>query len=280
MSFHYLPGQFRVPKIPNLTLPDGIWCGADSDAGLYAFDAGGSWGGRIISDALCYSLSIDGSTLTPVFSSINGYVYWSGGGNVYYTQTYGWVYMSGMFPGYEPVEDYEYDEGGMRYTGDSFYSFYSFPSGNGNAVTLSPRGSLNNGGSPKEMTAKWRRWTAKRGEFGEYEPKDGAEGAKWLGLPRFRGDGEYFVRSFAKTNGHFTYGRIRHADGKWVIGEPNSDAGWHEGEEPSRDGAVTFRFTKKEGSEAQGTDIEVSLYDHVKGDEHARAYLGEAAVWR
>ena len=116
--------------------------------------------------------------------------------------------MSGMFPGYEPVEDYEYDEGGMRYTGDSFYSFYSFPSGNGNAVTLSPRGSLNNGGSPKEMTAKWRRWTAKRGEFGEYEPKDGAEGAKWLGLPRFRGDGEYFVRSFAKTNGHFTYGRI------------------------------------------------------------------------
>ena len=24
MSFHYLPGQFRVPKIPNLTLPDGI----------------------------------------------------------------------------------------------------------------------------------------------------------------------------------------------------------------------------------------------------------------
>ena len=61
MSFHYLPGQFRVPKIPNLTLPDGIWCGADSDAGLYAFDAGSSWGGRIISKAMCYSLYVGGS---------------------------------------------------------------------------------------------------------------------------------------------------------------------------------------------------------------------------
>ena len=46
------------------------------------------------------------------------------------------------------------------------------------------------------------------------------------------------------------------------------------------DGCDTFRFTKKEGSEAQGTDIEVSLYDHVKGDEHEKAYLGDAAIWR
>ena len=66
MSFHYLPGQFRVPKIPNLTLPDGVWCGADSDAGLYAFDAGSSWGGRIISKAMCYSLYVGGSKLSPV----------------------------------------------------------------------------------------------------------------------------------------------------------------------------------------------------------------------
>jgi hypothetical protein len=97
---------------------------------------------------------------------------------------------------------------------------------------------------------------------------------------RFRGGGEYFVRSFAKTNGYFTYGRIRNADGRWVIGEPGSDAGWHEGSEPSREGTVTFRFTKKEGSEAQGKDIAVSLYDHVKGDERSKAYLGEVAIWR
>ena len=40
MSFHYVPGQFRIPKVPNFTLPDGIWCGADSDRGVYAVDAG------------------------------------------------------------------------------------------------------------------------------------------------------------------------------------------------------------------------------------------------
>lgn len=151
---------------------------------------------------------INGTTwkLSPVLSSINGYVHWTGSGNVYYTQTYGWVYMSGMFPGYEPLEEYDYGSDDGRYTGDSFYALYSFPTGNGGAATLSTRGRLY-GGETREVTAKWERWTAKRGEFGEYEPKDGAEGAKWLGLPRFRGNGEYFVRSFGKTNGHFTYGR-------------------------------------------------------------------------
>ena len=280
MSFHYLPGQFRVPKIPNFTMPDGIWCGADSDAGYYAFDGGYSWGSRIMSKQLCFSLSVGGSKLSPVFSSINGYIYWSGGGYVYYTQTWGWVYMSGMFPGYEPVEDYNYEDGEVHYTGDAFYTFHSFPQGEGNTVTLTPRGSLYDRGEAKEMAATWPRWTAKRGEFGEYEPKEGAEGSRWLGLPRFRGNGEYFVRSFAKTKGHFTYGRIHHSGSKWVIGEPESDAGWHEGAEPSRDGSVTFKFTKKEGSQAQGSDITVSLYDHVKGDEHAKAYLGEVAIWR
>lgn len=280
MSFHYVPGQFRVPKIPNFTLPDGIWCGADSDAGYYAFDAGYSWGGRIMSRETCYSLSVGGSKLSPVFSSINGYIYWSGSGHVYYTQTWGWVYMSGMFPGYEPVEDYDYDDGERKWTGDSFYTFYSFPQPGGGTATLTPRGSIRESGEAKEMSATWTRWKAKGGEFGEYEPVDEATGTRWLGLPRFRGNGEYFVRSFAKTKGHFTYGRIHHSDGKWVIGEPGSDAGWHEGAEPKRDGTVTFKFTKNQGSEARGADISVSLYDHVKGDEHGKAYLGEAAIWR
>lgn len=280
MSFHYVPGQFRVPKIPNFTLPDGIWCGADSDAGYYAFDAGYSWGGRIMSREMCYSLSVGGSKLSPVFSSINGYIYWSGSGHVYYTQTWGWVYMSGMFPGYEPVEDYDYDDGERKWTGDSFYTFYSFPQPGGGTATLTPRGSIRESGEAKEMSATWTRWKAKGGEFGEYEPVDEATGTRWLGLPRFRGNGEYFVRSFAKTKGHFTYGRIHHSDGKWVIGEPGSDAGWHEGAEPKRDGTVTFKFTKNQGSEARGADISVSLYDHVKGDEHGKACLGEAAIWR
>ena len=280
MSFHFVPGQFRIPKTPLFAPPDGVWRGADADEGLFAFDAGYSWGGRIMSKELCYSLSVDGSRLRPVFSSVNGYVHWTGGsGSVYYTQAYGWIYMGGMFPGYEPVEDYDYKDGEMKWTGDSFYSFTAFP-GQGASATLAPRGAIRDSGEEKTLTPVWPRWKAKRGEFGEYAPADGAEGTRWLGLPRFRGGGEFFVRSFAKTDGHFTYGRIRNADGKWVIGEPGSDAGWHEGAEPSLEGAVTFRFTRKEGSEARGLDISVCLYDHVRGDERSRAYLGEVAIWR
>ena len=275
MSFHYVPGQFRTPQIPNFVLPDGMWCGEGSDAGYYAFDAGSNWGGRIITKELCYSLVVGGSVLKPSFSSINGYIHWSGG--VWYTQTWGWVYMTGMFPGYEPLEDYDPQE--QKYTGDAFYTL-SIPSGNGRTSRMTPHGSIREG-EVKEVSAKWTRWTATGFfEFGEYEPQDDATGTRWLGLPRFRGGGEYFTRSLEKTNGHFTYGRIRYASGKGVIGEPGSDAGWHEGAEPKRDGSVTFRFTKPEGSEATGTDITVSLYDHVKGDESGKAYLGEVAIWR
>ena len=284
MSFHYVPGQFRVPEIPNLTMPNGIWRGAGSDDGLLAFDAGYTLG-RIMSRELCYSLKIGGSVLKPVFSSINGYIYWSGSGHVYYTQTYGWVYMTDMFPGYEPVEEFERKDGKIVWSGDRFHTFYSHPVPGGSATALTPRGSIYGREDRElEMTAVWPRWKSVRGgEFGEYEPLDGAEGKRWLGLPRFRGTNyEYFTRSFAKTNGRFTYGRIRYSqsDGKWVIGDVGSSTGWHEGSEPSKDGAVNFCFCRNEGSEAKGTDISVSLYDHVKGDERGKAYLGEVAVWR
>ena len=153
MSFHYVPGQFRIPKTPLFAMPDGIWCGADADSGVFAFEAGYSWGGRIMSRELCFSLSIDGSVMKPVFSSINGYIYWSGSGYVYYTQTYGWVYMSGMFPGYEPLEDYDSKDGERTWTGDRFYTFYSFPQQSGSAATLTPRGAIHDSGQEKELAA-------------------------------------------------------------------------------------------------------------------------------
>lgn len=55
---------------------------------------------------------------------------------------------------------------------------------------------------------------------------------------------------------------------------------WHEGSEPLRDDSVTFRFTKPEGAEAQGSDITVSLYAHINGDEHDKAYLGAVTICR
>ncbi len=280
MSFQYAPAQFRLPKIPKWTPPDGFWRGLGDDEGLYAFYCP-EWGGHVMSRSLCYSLKVDGTELKPVFSSVNGYVHWEGGGGcVYLSQTYDWVYVTSMYPGYEPLEEVVRDEetNERTYDGDSFYKIGSFPSPGGEA-RMTARGKLC-GKEGKTLSASWTRWVG-AGEFGKYKGEDGASGEKTLGLPRFRGNGAYYVRSFAKeNNGHYRYGGIRFTDGKWVLGEIGSDGGWWEGSEPSKDGSVTFRFTKSKGSEATGNDVTVSLSDYVKGEETASVMLGEVAIWR
>ena len=283
MSFQLVPSLFRIPSVPSLSPPDAIWRGKGSDEGCFAFNAGYSWGGHVIvrDGNFCPCLQIDGQKLTPVYTDINGYVYWQGGGYVYYTKTYGWVYMSGMFPGYEPVENYKFEDGEYVWQGDQFYTFGSPPYSPESEVEMRPRGSISESGSAKTLKAIWPRWAAKSGEFGVYEGKDGESGEKVKGLPQFKGGGETFLRSLNKDKGHYTYGRIHYASGKWVIGEVGSAGGWHEGSEPKADGgAVTFKFTKPEGSDAQGSDISVSFDKYVCGDETDTAYLGGVATWR
>lgn len=282
MSFQYVPGILRTPKVPNFTAPSGMWRGTGADEGLFAFEGSGSWGRYLMvkSPDFCPSLLVGGSRYKPVFSDVNGYVYWKGNGYVYRSLEWGWVHTD-LFPGYEPVETSEYDRdrGETVYGGDAFYTVSSIPTSEGREARMTPRGSLRNK-ETKTLTAVWDRWTGER-EFGEYAAKGDASGTKVLGLPRFRGNGEYFLRSLKKTDGHFTYGRIHHANGRWVIGDVGSAAGWHEGTEPKADGgAATFRFTAPEGSEAKGSDVSVAFDSYVMGDETDVAYLGEAAVWR
>ena len=282
MGFQCVPSLFRIPNVPGFTPPGLVWRGKGADEGFYAFAAGSSWGGNVIvrGTNLCPSLQIDGAKLSPVYTDINGFIYWEGSGYVYYTLTYGWVWCS-QFPGYEPIEDYKFEDGEIVWRGDQFYSFSSIPSGPENEVEMRPRGSISESGSAKSLKATWPRWAAKSGEFGEYEGKDGESGKKVKGLPQFKGAGETFLRSLNKDKGHYTYGRIHYASGKWVIGETGSAGGWHEGSEPKADGgAVTFRFTKPEGSDAQGSDISVAFDKYVCGDETETAYLGSAAIWR
>jgi len=280
MSFQYAPSQFRLPEVPNWTPPNGIWCGLGVDAGYYAF-YNSSWGGYVMTKGqFSYSLKIGAAVLKPVYASINGYCYWEGSGYVYYSRVWRSFVWASEFPGYEPVEDREWDEGKeeWKFSGDSFYVLESLPYSEDRSATAVGRG-RNYGKDDVEVAAVWSRWTCGR-EFGKYEPKGDASGFRYLGLPRFRGNGEYYVRSFARENGHYRYGAIHYAEGKWVIGEIGSDSGWHEGNEPSKDGSVTFRFTVNEGSEAQGRDITVEHLDYVKGDESAGALLGEVAIWR
>lgn len=281
MSFQYVPGLIRIPEIPNYTPPSGIWRGVGNDQGLFAFRGNGSWGSYIMvkAEAFAPSLFVDGSEFTPVFSDINGFIYWRGNGYIYNSLDWGWVLCS-VFPGYEPIETSEYDsdKGETVYTGDSFYEISSIPTSEGRSVRMTPRGSLRNK-EIKTLTADWDRWVGES-EFGEYKAKARATGSRILGLPRFRSIGEYFTRSLNKESGHFTYGRIHYTGGKWVIGEVGSANGWHEGSEPKTEGTTAFKFCVPEGSNVIGSDISVSFDRYVEGEETDTGYLGEVAVWR
>lgn len=280
MSYQLVPSLFRTPEIPGFSVPNAIWRGKGGDEGCFSF-YNGSWGGNIIvqDGKWCPSVMIGSSMLDPVFSDVNGYIYWAGNGYVYFTRTYGWVWAF-EFPGYEPVENVSFDEGKVKWSGDRFYTMYNPPVEQGREVELRPRGGLAEEGKEQTASAVWPRWVAKSGEFGIYEGEDGAKGQRVKGIPRFRGNGEFFVRSLNKEKGYFTYGRIRFNGEKWVIGEVGSDAGWHEGDEPQVGGSVTFRFVKPKGSEAEGKNITVGFLDYIAGEETETAYLGSVAIWR
>lgn len=280
MSWQFVPSLFRTPEIPGFTLPNGIWRGKGGDEGYYSFYTSG-WGGNVIVErgSFCPNIMIGSSRYTPVYSDVNGYIYWSGNGYIYNSLTYGWI-LAYEFPGYEPIENMSWEDGKVTWQGDRFYTMNAPPVSEENEEKLRPRGSLTEEGQEQIATAVWPRWVAKSGEFGVYEGKDGRNGERVKGLPRFRGSGEWFIRSLNKEKGYFTYGRIRFNGGKWVIGEVDSDAGWHEGEEPKVGSTVTFRFMKPKGSEAKGSDIAVAFYDYVAGEETETAYLGSVAIWR
>ena len=225
MSFMYVPSLLRIPEVPGCPPPDGVWRGTGKDSGLFAFRPGDtSWGYGVMTEgSFAHSLVVDGHELAPQYTTVNGYIWWSGVGVAYRSLTYGWVYTTVKFAGYEPIEEnwsYDEDTGTYSAEGDAFYSFASPPYRPDVEVEL-VGGGANYGKASKTMTAKWKRWKSDS-EFGVYEAADGARGEKILGLPRFRSSGyEYFTRSYAKTNGHYTYGRIRYSEtyGRWVIGE-------------------------------------------------------------
>lgn len=284
MSWQYVPGQIRIPKVPFWEPPDGVWRGVDYDERYFAYrNDYGNFGQFVVveSEELLPTVMVDGSRMTPVFSDVNGYIYWTGYQNLYYTLTYGWV-LCGLSPGTEPLEEQRTDPqtGERTWEGDSFWVLTGFPYSEDSETQLTARGREKDK-EGKKLKLAWKRWVGNQ-EFGEYEGKGGASGKKIVGLPQFKGGGETFVRSLEKDNTwHFSYGRIHYASGKWVIGEVGSASGWHEGSEPKAGGGtVNFKFSKPEGSDITGSDITVSFDKYVGGDEKDTAYLGEAAVWR
>ena len=284
MSFQYVPGLHRIPKNPIMEPPTGMWKGVGNDSGYYAFEGPYAWGYHMIvrEGDFCPHLLVDGRKYSPVYSDVNGYLYWStGASHVYMSREWGWVHTT-RFPGYEPVETSEYDreKGEHVYGGDSFYVLNGIPYAEGEESTMVARGRIY-GQSAKKVEVGWDRWTSET-EAGVYEAKGEASGTRKLGLPRFRGNNaETFLRSLEKKAGRFEYGRIHYSQGKWVIGEIGSAGGWHEGSEPNAGGgSVNFRFCKPEGSDIEGKDIAVSFDTYVIGDGTTVGYLGEAAVWR
>lgn len=274
MSFILNPSRLCIPAVPGLFYSnDKTYRGYGADNGKFAFQTSL---GYIIAEKLAFSLKVGGSEYAPVFSDVNGYIYWSNGSDyIYYSVNYGWVKCS-RFPGYEPDEYYDSDE--KKYKGDGFWSG-SFPSASGNE-TFHPRGSNRNSGSNVTVSWYWKRWQSSK-LFGEYNPQGDASGKLYFGSPRWKdGDGVYYVRSINKENGKYTYGGIAYNGSKWIIGAVNDPSGWWEGSEPSKSGSTTFRFTVPAGSEITGKNKVVSFYDYVLGEETTVVYLTEVAIWR
>lgn len=280
MSWQFVPGQFRVPVSPFDILPhDGFWRGSGSDEGLFAFSSpGGGFGYWIISRQFHPSLVVEGRRLDPVYTEVNGWMYWADGGAlVYYTHTWGWVYMRGMYAGYEPLEEYDHDR--QEYAGDEFYTVSSMPYSDGATSRMRARGRARQYGD-SSLGVLWPRWTSSQ-QFGVYQAEGGESGTRTLGLPRWRGsDGVVRTRSLKKTAGYFTYGDIRRVGTTWLIGTSGSETGWHEGSEPKPGSSATFRFMKNQGSDATGTDVTLSFMGYCAGDESERGLVGEVALWR
>lgn len=283
MSFHYIPTMMRSPTIPGYVLQRGYWRGVSADEGfLILYHGNSNLGNYIITQQLwSYQLKIDNNIFTPIYNDVNGYIYWQYSSTYFYcSKSYGWV-LSNVFPGYEPKEVYNSET--HEFEGDSFHSG-SVPSiGDGKYSYLQPRGTnRNNGGSNKTVYFWFPRWQSTNGVLcGEYEPKCGKTGTKSVGLPRWRDNqGSYYVRSFNRIASHYTYGPIRYESGKWIIGTVNSPGGWWEGKEPDKKSSVTFTFCKPEDSEITGSNLTLTFYDYVQGNESAPAYMGEVAIWR
>lgn len=254
MSFLQIPSQLCTPALPpNLTFyDDSTYRGFEADAGLYAFHCNL---GYVIADDFVYRLNVDNENFYPVFSDVNGYIYWSSGSKyIYNSVNFGWI-LCDVFPGFEPEEYYDSDT--SEYKGDVFWSG-SLPD-IGTSSSFAPRGEIKIGGTSKTVTSKWERWQSDS-RLGEYSPQDGAIGSMFFGSPRWvDDDGVNYTRSVSKIDGKYTYGSIYYMNGKWLIGTVNNEKGWWEGSEPSKIQALC--------------SISKSLQNHLSQDKTKRLPL-------
>lgn len=293
MSFYKSATHLHLPIVPKHDYSEAVECyfGIDADLNFFAFRAGLPSGSGLVStkryviaESFLPSVTIDSTTLHAVPGVlVNGYALFkatNGEKYFYYSpKHYNWVYVEGGVPvGADPLEEAVTEDGETTYIGDEFY-LGGFPR-EGSSTTLEPRGTVKTGGMAKTATYHFPRWESKT-QFGEYEPKGGAQETKYLGVPRFNlSDGTTVVRSVKKGN-YFTYGKIhRDDDGMWRIGEKNSVSGWWEGDEPSVSASRIFTFHTLPDSDAEGEDIAVSFDMYIEGEETHKAYIGDLAIWR
>jgi len=222
------------------------------------------------------------ATLEPGPIEKNGYV-WFGEDSaykVYRSMSFGWVITTGIYPGREPVEVLDYDT--MEWKGTSFWTGI-FPSPTHGASTeFQPRGSAKgNGSAPNLKLQFWfPHWEKTGGVAGVYTPV-GESGNITLGLPVWiDAAGTEYAQSLNPVNGNYTYGGIRYADGKWVIGTVGSPSGWWEGSEPSINSSTVFIFTVPEDSEAAGSNKMITFSGYVIGDNTKEGHIGDWAICR
>lgn len=289
MSFVYLPTTILIPRSPILDYGNGLWVGRDDDNGICAFSVWGVCDSWIMSPEFAPDVVIGDIHLYPVYTNINGYMCWEGGGRcLYRSRTYGSFIMSDCFLGYEPLEKYNLEE--KEYEGDEFYKV-EFPWEYEGKGTATPRGCLRDkdGEEELEVTLEWREcWTCED-EFGEYLPlSPNTEDPLHIGLPTWEGsDGETYAKSLTKDGkGYHTYGKAFYNPyyKVWMIGEYNSPNGWWQSSgEPTAPNDCTFKFTIPEDMSMSQVekkdDITLRFDTYTQGNNIRAVFIGEVSRW-
>lgn len=291
------------------------YVGIGEDAGYYAYFDGSS-GGYIIAAGFTPNIKIGNRVFFPVYSLINGHIYWQSPEAKEYIYYHNGRYIlisevletpifndERYYPGLSPysIRNPNTD----LYEGEGWY--YTMVTLDGItpgflldiSIIFYPAGACENQPSPPpiEATAELDYYVCmdegRTGAVGKYD-RVGASGEKYIGTPWWSDNlgneyepalspGQRFDNAirYLGTDGDIVYGYSR----GWIIGDYGSPAGWYTGNRPNRNGSVTFEYMYPEGIVPCGStetppSRTLTFRGYREGNIQSSIYIAEPNICR
>lgn len=296
MSYVKFPGRIHSPYIPGIGTISELW--VNDDDKRIAFKT--SLGKVVIVIGFIGDVLVGGIRMPPVFNSINGYIYWSSGGEYLYYSGAGWIYKKG-----QPAV--------MKGVGAGYYvGSLPDPFKPDEITELTPEGSYKTANSeakkkgrvtpyrPVKVKFIWDWWMRKEsdqcGVYYYHDNKHSSEKVQYFGYPYWQDNKnvEYIKESSIKF-GDIHSSEVLLENGvrvkKWLIGTYGDSFGWWEGKEPDQKAAVKYVFTlpepkteeeKKERAKMnlREKDLTIKFIGYTLGKRTRSSWIFEAATWK